>query len=196
MNDYDIVITWQNTMKHTRAYDCAYCGKHVAPREAYNGVASNGSILESIQICNYCNKPTYFDSDDKQMPAPRFGESVENLPENIKLLYNEARDCMSVIAYTAAVLVCRKLLMHIAVEKGAKEGASFKEYVGYLSDNHFVPPDSKAWVGHIRDKGNEANHEIVLMKREEAEQLIEFISMLMKIIYDLPNRFKAQLPSP
>jgi hypothetical protein len=36
---------------------------------------------------------------------------------------------LTVSAFTSAVLTCRKLLMHLAVEKGAQPGKSFLEYV-------------------------------------------------------------------
>jgi len=69
-------------------------------------------------------------------------------------------------AFTATVLCCRKLLMHIGVEKGAEKGKNFIEYVEFLSSKNYIPPDGKEWVDHIRKKGNEANHEIVIMGAE------------------------------
>lgn len=39
---------------------------------------------------------------------------------------------------------------------------------------------------HIRDKGNDANHEITLMERKDAEQLIKFSEMLMRTMYEYP----------
>ena len=50
-----------------------------------------------------------------------------------------------------------------------------------------VPPNGKHWVDHIRTKSNEANHEITLMSKEEAERLITFVEMMLKFIYELPN---------
>jgi hypothetical protein len=41
-------------------------------------------------------------------------------------------------------------------------------------------------VDQIRDSGNEANHEVVMMKREDAEHLISFCEMLLKIFYEFP----------
>jgi hypothetical protein len=70
---------------------------------------------------------------------------------------------MGVNSFTSAVLTCRKLLMHIAVEKGAPTNQSFLQYVEYLEQNHYVPPGGKGWVDYIRTKGNEANHEIKIM---------------------------------
>jgi hypothetical protein len=55
-----------------------------------------------------------------------------------------------------------------------------------------VPPNGEEWVDHIRQKGNEANHEIVLMSSEDAKDLITFIEMLLKFIYEFPNKIKKQ----
>lgn len=84
--------------------------------------------------------------------------------------------------------------MHIAVAKGAKEGETFVHYVGYLSDKGFVPPGARPWVDHIRTKGNEANHEIVIVTREEAEEIISFSGMLLTLIYEFPARMKKKIP--
>jgi len=122
------------------------------------------------------------------MPGVAPGNEVAHVPEATAALYKEARQCVAIGAPTAAVLAARKLLMHIAVEQGAKEGGNFIGYVEYLSDQGYVPPKGKVWVDHIRKKGNEANHEIKLMTTDDATELITFSEMLMKFIYDFPNR--------
>jgi len=43
-------------------------------------------------------------------------------------------------------------------------------------------------VDHIRTKGNEANHEIRLMGRQDAEELVTFVEMLLKFIYEFPSK--------
>ncbi len=80
--------------------------------------------------------------------------------------------------------------MHIAVAKGAEEGKNFFEYVEYLSSKGYVPPDAKSWVDHIRTKGNEANHQIVIMSEEEARDLTAFVEMLLKLVYEFPATSK------
>jgi len=86
--------------------------------------------------------------------------------------------------------------MHIAVDQKAKEGLSFLDYVEYLANNGFVPPNGKRWVDHIRKKGNEANHEIALMSQDDAKDLVSFAEMLLKFIYEFPNRVpKAAVPA-
>jgi len=117
-------------------------------------------------------------------------------PKDVESLYEETRKCTSAGAHTAAVLACRKILMHIAVDQKAKEGLSFLDYVEYLANNGFVPPNGKRWVDHIRKKGNEANHEIALMSQDDAKDLVSFAEMLLKFIYEFPNRVpKAAVPA-
>ena len=167
-----------------------FCEKYVAPSIRYRYTSPgdhNFSRDRFMLICPKCNKPTFFDSEN-QIPAPLLGNEVTNVPTDINLLYDEARNCTSTNAFTAAVLACRKLLMHIAVDKGADEGKCFIEYVEYLSDKGYVPPNGKAWVDHTREKGNEANHEIKIMSRSDALDLTTFIEMLLKLIYEFPSR--------
>jgi len=146
-----------------------------------------------IVACGGCNRPTFFERG-KQTPRPRLGSDVAHLPEMLATLYLEARDCTQVGAFTACVLVCRKILMHVAVEQGAKPNQSFFEYVQYLADKNYVPPNGKGWVDHIRLKGNEATHEIVLMDETQAKELLSFTEMLLKFVYEFPARLTPITP--
>ena len=85
--------------------------------------------------------------------------------------------------------------MHIAVERGAEAGKSFAHYVDYLAKKHFVPPGSEKWIDRIRTTGNEANHEIVLMKQGDAEDLINFLEMLLKFMYEFPGKIGPPVDS-
>ena len=116
---------------------------------------------------------------------------MEHVPGNVDTLYDEARTCFAATAYTASVLLCRKLLMNIAVTVGAGAGLKFIEYVEYLAANGYVPPNGKGWVDHIRQKGNEATHEIQIMGEQEAKDLISFSEMLLKFIFEFPNKIAA-----
>ena len=77
--------------------------------------------------------------------------------------------------------------MNIAVQKEASENLTFIEYVEYLSSKGYVPPDGKDWVDHIRQKGNEATHEIKLIEKKDAEDLVVFSEMLLKFIYEFQS---------
>jgi len=165
----------------------------VASDEGYSAKnARSGEVYDYIYLCPGCTLPTFFLCSNDQHPAPLFRSVVGgDLPDEIAGLYNEARKCVSVQAYTCAVMACRKLLMNIAHAKGAPPNRSFAEYVDFLCDNGYVPPGGKPWVTHIRAKGNDANHEIPLMTEGDAKLLIRFAEMLLKFIYELPAQLKA-----
>jgi len=85
--------------------------------------------------------------------------------------------------------------MNVAVALRANAGDSFASYVQFLADQGYVPPNGKHWVDHIRTKSNEANHEITMMSKEEAERLITFVEMMLKFIHELPNVVPAPTPT-
>lgn len=178
---------YQTTQLNSKSFICGHCGEKISSQEGFTSV--NHEVR--IYICHVCNKPTFFSLEGDQIPGPLYGGEIEDIPtEEIKNLYREARSCISVSAYTASVLCSRKLLMNIAVSKGAREGQSFKQYMDYLDQNNYIPPDGKDWVDHIRNKGNEATHEIKEMSKDDAEELIDFLNMLMKFIFEFPAKIK------
>ena len=177
---------WNNvTNLEPKSFTCGHCGKIVASAA---GFFTGDQPQRFIYVCPNCHRPTYFAEDGTQLPGIAPGVEVEHLPDDVEKLYREARNCVAVGSYTSAVLSCRKLLMHIAVAQAAAAGKSFVEYVEFLADKGFVPPNGRGWVDHIRTKGNEANHEIRLMKKADAEELISFAEMLLKFIYEFPQR--------
>ncbi|MBM4056483.1 MAG: DUF4145 domain-containing protein [Planctomycetes bacterium] len=187
--------TWQNIGSlSSRSFICGYCGNPLASEKGwYATFVVDNKIHRLIYICHHCEKATFFDEKGIQTPGVTFGNTVSDIPEkDVELLYEEARKCTASGCFTAAVLCCRKLLMHIAVSKKAKTGASFVEYVEYLVSNHYVPPDSKDWVDHIRKKGNEANHEICIMSSDDAKELLSFMEMILKFLYEFPSRIRKK----
>jgi DNA-directed RNA polymerase subunit RPC12/RpoP len=147
----------QLTQSPANAYTCAHCGKAVGAVMAWEKLDQSSVAV----VCPVCDSATVL-MGGEQFPGVRFGGQVEGLPGDVSTLYTEARECMGGSAYTAAVLLCRKILMHVAVEAGADGGLKFVQYVQHLWNEHYVPPNAKGWVDHIREKGNEANHEITL----------------------------------
>jgi Domain of unknown function (DUF4145) len=176
-----------------RGFTCGHCGHYMSSDQGFGVEEPRQVVLEPyIYICSHCVRPTFFAIFDgrviEQVPGVAFGNPVENVPESVAELYDEARRCMSVSAFTSAVLGCRKLLMNIAVAEGAEEGKNFVAYIEYLADKGFIPPGGKGWVDHIRQQGNEATHEISMKTEADAKDLISFAEMLLKFIYEFPAR--------
>jgi len=120
--------TWQKPIQiPAHNYTCGYCGAYVSSEIGLMTPNQNGRLF----ICPQCNGPTFFSAERKQWPGARLGGNVAGLPEEVEAIYGEARDCLSIGAHTAAVMACRKILMNIAVAKGAKEGQQFAAYVDW-----------------------------------------------------------------
>ena len=184
-------MPWQNvTGLAPKSFECGHCGNKVG---AHQGFVSAQAPQSFIYVCPMCDKPTYIDPVQKRIPGARFGQDVAHVPTAISELFNEARSCCAFSAYTATVLLCRKLLMNIAVGLNAPENKPFIAYVEYLADQGYVPPNGKIWVDHIRKKGNEATHEIKVMTEQDAQDLIGFSEMLLKFIYEFPGKIAPQV---
>jgi hypothetical protein len=113
---------------------------------------------------------------------------VSGVPPELADLYDEARYAAGAGAYTAAVMVCRKMLMNIAVREGAKENQKFVQYVDYLGSQGFFSPKMRDFVSYIKDLGNEANHEIAPKSEKDAVATIEFVGALLRHNYEVPSK--------
>lgn len=187
-------LGWRNTIEiHPGAsWKCGYCGNQVAGNTGYSRDPIPRDDGKIIFICPHCENPTAFIPNSfgevDQIPGAPFGDDIQFLPDDISKLYGEVRRCIQYTAYTSAALLMRKLIMHLAVEQGAEENQKFIQYINYLDENNWIPPNGKSWVDSIRKKGNEATHEIRFTSESEAIQLLSFIEMLLKFMYEFPGR--------
>lgn len=169
-------------------YVCGYCDRHTTSKEGLALVDENKYHQDGnngVYICSHCKLPTFIYATH-QMPGNKIGTNIEGISDELRDLYNEARNAFSVESYTGVILLCRKMLMHIGVELGAEKDQSFKYYVDYLIDNYYVTAKSKVWVDSIRRSGNQSTHQLVLGDREESERLIKFTEMIMKTNFEYP----------
>jgi len=183
----------------SKSYKCSYCYNLISSDKGYRSIerlsANRGIAGGMIYICHHCKMPTFF-YHDVIIPGELVGDEVKHLPKEIEDVYNEARRCVTVNAYTGSVMLCRKLLMNIAVQKGAAPNQPFAAYVDYLCDNGYVSGDNKVWADLVRNKGNDANHEIPKMILQDAEELIGFLELVLKSIYEFPEKAKQRIPKP
>ena len=175
---------WQNPSNVTAArYRCGYCSSDVG---SMLGLQTDGNNA-FVRICPQCNGPTFFDVREVQWPGPKAGLPISNLPADVEPIYEEARASTAANAFTGAVMLCRKILMHIAVGKGADKNKTFQQYVKWLIDQRYAPRGAEEWLDYIRDRGNEANHEIVVMNKEDAIGVLGFTEALLRGVYELPK---------
>lgn len=183
---------WPSNHILPATFTCSFCGSKVTSDIGLPLVrnGSNGEKLytpaSGVYICNNCYTPTFV-SDNFQYPAPRIGKDLNNIPQNINNLYEEARRCYSADAYTGVILLCRKLLMHVAIDQGAKCNKKFIDYVNFFVEEHYINVKSKPWIDRIRQMGNDANHEIKINSEKDARMIILFCEMLLATVYEYPG---------
>lgn len=165
---------------------CGWCNTVVSPNKGYNVLNQfMDSISGYIYICPNCNQIILYNESQKIIfPFCKYGKEIKKLPSSVGLLYEEIRDCYASGAFTAISLLGRKLLMHIGVQEGAEKDKNFVYYVDYINDKGFVPKKSKQLLDFLRQQGNEANHDVVIFKKEDAEKLISFIELILLFIYE------------
>jgi hypothetical protein len=182
---------WENAGNvASESYVCGYCGSQTGTAAGWQTEARDAFI----RICPHCNGPTFFGVDKSQWPGPKLGGTVVGLSEEVQAIYEEARGSIAGTAYTGAVMLCRKILMHVAVEKGADSGLSFQEYVQWLIGEHYAPRGAEDWLDYIRKRANEANHEIVVMSKQDAVGVLGFTEALLRSVYELPDLVPKTVP--
>lgn len=181
--------------KAWHSFVCGYCGEH-----------TNGAVLARFNSadtgkpmwlrCTSCGEPTVIDAAGQQRPGPRPGPDVEGLPGDVAAAYSQARDCYSIGGYTGCELVCRKILMHVAADKGAAEGETFKHYLDHLEASGYITAGMKGWLDRIRTHANESTHSLPEPTAERAESTLEFTAQLLRIVYEMPAKAERFAPPP
>ena len=172
---------------YTYQHKCGHCDRNVA------GIVVASYSKQSIKWlgCPACLKGSVINSS-RITPTPILGDDVQGLEDPIKSAYLEARKSLSSKSNTACVLICRKILMNVAVDKGATQGKQFAHYVDYLVEQGHITPTMHVWVDKIREIGNEATHEIPSPDDETTNTALEFMTLLLKNVYETAYRLKPK----
>lgn len=181
-----------NTADAWFSYTCAHCHTDVS-----GAVVAHSNIdEESASIrwlwCPACGDASVRTVSGHVYPAAPFGPSLEGLPPDVASAYNEARACLSANAFTGTELICRKILIHVAVDRGAKpksdagRSPSFAACLDYLKTTGFVTPTMETWVTLIKDHGNEAAHELTIPTVERAKSTLLCTAELLRVVYEMP----------
>ncbi|MFT9455716.1 MAG: DUF4145 domain-containing protein [Liquorilactobacillus hordei] len=175
-------------------YVCGYCGKQVGSDKGYeykNNIGVPLSDYGVIYLCPFCGKPT-FKNENVLVPGESYGTSIDNLPETVQSIYDEARNSYKAGAFTGVILIARKILANVAIYFGAKDGENFVTYVDYLITEGYVPVKSRDWIDSIRKEGNEATHNQTSKNQEDAKRILDFVQMLLIINFKYNSDYKMK----
>ncbi|MBE9907202.1 DUF4145 domain-containing protein [Enterococcus casseliflavus] len=164
-------------------YTCGYCSRDVVSQKGLQSYTYDGFHAYAL-VCPNCGCVSMISENGFKLPGSLYGKTVDNLPQEIKYLYDEARECYKARAYTGVVLLARKCLANVAISFGAEDGQKFINYVNYLASNGYIAPKSRNWVDEIRKEGNSATHNKDPKSKEEATKILRFLEMLLLINYE------------
>ena len=130
---------------------------------------------------------------DEGLYPPRLSSSraytadVDGLPDNIVQVYHEARKAISVQMYTSCEMLCRKILVNVAVDKGAKkkDTRNHKKCIRYLVKKGYIDGMLTRMASYVRLTGNLSTHEIESPSLERTEQTLRFTAGVLKRVYDV-----------
>lgn len=121
-------------------------------------------------------------------PAKRPSRTIYGVPEDVEAAWSEARGAYTAAAYTASEIMCRKILMHVAVDVAdSQPGKTFVQYVDDLDSSGYITRGLRPVIDQIRQRGNVANHELPASSQENAMQTLSIVEHLLHSIYELPS---------
>jgi DNA-directed RNA polymerase subunit RPC12/RpoP len=182
-------------------YVCGICGTKVGGAVvALAGDSGTEPIVRWVR-CTSCNRGSVVNvgpATDSVVISPpvRAGASVEGLPRGVNEAFEEARTTLGVGAYTSCELMCRKILMNVAVDKGASPGGTFAGYLDHLGGQGYVTPPMKSWVDVIRKNGNIATHELPGTDLDRAESTLGLTTQLLRVVYEMEHKAQRYLHNP
>lgn len=181
---------------------CGHCGHQVGAEiiaDADGGNARPGTYMPSpFSVlwlrCPVCEQGSVRTKTGALVPGCRPGRVPVNIPEDVERAWNEARSAHSVSAYTAAEIMCRKILMHLAVDvASAQSGKSFAHYIDELDKAGYITAGLKPVVDQVRVRGNAANHDLPASSEQDSLQTLKITEHLLEAIYELPG---LAIPAP
>ena len=169
--------------KHERIeqlkYDCGHCGTTVM---GWMVATAEPVCDRRWLLCPECGRGSVQNGNVMLPSRPSF-PAIDGLSGGIRTLHDEARASFDARAYTGCEMLCRKILMAAAVDKGAGKNEKFVQYVDYLSSEGYITPPLKEMATIIRGIGNRATHEIDAPDLGRSRHTLVFTRRILDSMY-------------
>jgi hypothetical protein len=188
---------------------------------SWNGNSTPSAIDRvSVLICRHCKQGTVVIEEEwigdtprskgvssgavtlrgfNWWPLPDSNMSAD-IPPDIADAFSEAATVLSANCPRSAVVMLRRTLEAITVDRGESTG-SLAQRLKNLSDKGVFHPSLQEWIKEVRLIGNAGAHfdPINKVEMEDAKQLQSFTRELLKYMYELPaelNRRRSKHSTP
>lgn len=116
----------------------------------------------------------------------------EHWPEDVGRYWLQAMRSLEAKNWDAASLMARSAIQLIARYQEA-QGTKLKQQIEDLANRGILPPIMKEWSHEVRELGNDSAHPNPGSKgttSKDARDVVEFLTFLLRVTYDLPDQIK------
>jgi hypothetical protein len=171
---------------------CPHCGTESLVRVVMEVDQQGRTYSEATRWlrCTACRKGSVIQNGSLH-PTGMPLRQPKGLPKTDDRIWHEVRVCLGAGAYAATVMLCRKLLFHVAVANGlpaknAKDRApTYLEAVEHLEAAGVFTGKMRKWIDKIKEVGNDANHELEPITEGQARDVAAFTQQLLVLAYEL-----------
>ena len=149
---------------------------------------SSREISWAMKKCNSCQNVVMLKNHGETIyPSPLPPPIDERIIEAVKIDLKEAKLCFSVSAFKATVVLSRRALKSICIDKGASKKKKLYEQIQDLANNDVITNDLKEWATEVRYIGNEGAHPDEEINSEDAEAILKLTEQIANVIYIMPE---------
>ncbi len=154
--------------------------------------------------CNACSMPMLVKNDGRLiLPTPQPAPVDSNIPEPMQSDLLEAKQCIAVGAWNAAVVMGRRALQCACVERGAPSGQLHAQ-IKWLDENRKITTEQRQWADAARWVGNHGAHDtepnlaegrpvITDVSETDAADTVDLVEHLFETLYVAAHKAREQL---
>lgn len=188
---------------------CPFCKQHTAvspaPLSPFGQPHHDASVAFGVMLvfygnggpwwigqCHACRMPMMvLSKGTRVLPPPQPDPVSDDIPEPMRRDLNEAKSCMTVGAWNAAVVIARRALQSTAAAFGAPREAKLWKQVQWLEEQRFITKGQRSWADAVRWVGNHGAHDnepgadeaVTDVTEDDAKDAIGLIEKLLEALY-------------
>jgi len=169
--------------------------------EHCNEDIQGGGVQVKLSKCLRCKEPfltevdynyiedNYWENSSIQLYPNTENEAIKNCPKIVINPYQEALKCYKAQAYDACVIMCRKGIEVICIDKGEHKG-SLVTKLKNMRENGILEGTLFNWTDELRLIGNDGahSHEQIVTQRD-ANDSLDFFDALITYLYHLVDKY-------